>query len=276
MKLRLFRRKPPSRITFNEYGGNTASTWGAGFGWLHDVSSAAWIGPRLHPFGQDIGSVIPGGFGAYARLFHPVGVDESRRERWSEVAARTGRIVHPEMQFHMIAAPRGQTPSVDYNRRNQPRMGTLHLGHRRILVDHLRKATTTPDRCWFAMWEGLGGLNDGGVRERVQLPSRNYLLYSGTIDRALETPMDPFPFDQSPNLWWPEDRAWFVATEIDFDSTFVGGDKGLIAELVTDERLEALPITLSAKADSAADRVNSALNARQKDGPVVDPTTGPE
>src|SRR5437763_7456183 len=276
MKLRLFRRKPPSRITFDEDGGSTASTWGAGFGWLHDVSSAAWIGPRLHPFGQDIGSVIPGGFGAYARLFHPVEVDGSRRERWSDVAARTGRIVHPEMQFHMIAAPRGQTRSVDYNRRKQPRMGTLHLGHRRILVDHLRKATTTPDRCWFAMWEGFGGLNDGGVRERVQLPSRNYLLYSGTIDRALETPMDPFPFDQSPNLWWPEDRAWFVATEIDFDSTFVGGDDGLIAERVSDERLEALPITLSPKADSAADRVTSALNAQQTDGPVVDPPTGPE
>ena len=267
MKLRLFRRKPPSRITFDEYGGSTASTWGAGFGWLHDVSSSAWIGPRLHPFGQDIGSVIPGGFGAYARLFHPVEVDESRRERWSDVAARTGRIVHPEMQFHMIAAPRGQTRSVDYNRRNQPRMGTLHLGHRRILVDHLRKATTTPDRCWFAMWEGFGGLNDGGVRERVQLPSRNYLLYSGTIDRALETPMDPFPFDQSPNLWWPEDRAWFVATEIDFDSTFVGGDNGLIAELVSDERLEALPITLSAKADSAADRLNSAPQRPAKGRP---------
>jgi len=267
MKLRLFRRKPPSRITFDEYGGSTASTWGAGFGWLHDVSSSAWIGPRLHPFGQDIGSVIPGGFGAYARLFHPVEVDESRRERWSDVAARTGRIVHPEMQFHMIAAPRGQTRSVDYNRRNQPRMGTLHLGHRRILVDHLRKATTTPDRCWFAMWEGFGGLNDGGVRERVQLPSRNYLLYSGTIDRALETPMDPFPLDQSPNLWWPEDRAWFVATEIDFDSTFVGGDNGLIAELVSDERLEALPITLSAKADSAADRLNSAPQRPAKGRP---------
>ena len=146
-------------------------------------------------------------------------------------------------------------------------MGTLHLGHRRILVDHLRKATTTPDRCWFAMWEGFGGLNDGGVRERLHLPSRNYLLYSGTIDRALETPMDPFPLDQSPNLWWPEDRAWFVATEIDFDSTFVGGDNGLIAELVSDERLEALPITLSAKADSAADRLNSAPQRPAKGRP---------
>jgi hypothetical protein len=67
--------------------------------------------------------------------------------------------------------------------------------------------------------------------------------------------------DQSANLWWPEDRAWFVASEIDFDSTFVGGDDRLIAALVSDKRLEALPIVLSARADDAADRVNSALNS---------------
>lgn len=239
--------------------GGTATSWGTEFGWLRDVSPAAWIGPLLHPFAQDIGSVIPQGFAAYARLFHPVEVDRDRRERWNDVAARNGRIVHSEMQFHMIAAPRGQTPSVDYNRGNQPRMGTLHVEQRRILVDHLRGATTTPDICWFAMWEGFGGLGEGGVRERVELPRRNYLLYTGTIDRALGS---PHQFDQSPNLWWPEDRAWFVATEIDFDSTFVGGDDRLIAALVTDKRLEALPIALSARADAAADRVNSTLNTQ--------------
>ena len=262
MKLRLpmFGRKPrPSMVVFGPHG-STAATWGAEFGWLRDASPAAWIGPRLHPFAQDIGSVIPEGFAAYARLFHPVPVDGSRHERWGDVAARSGRIVHSEMQFHMIAAPRGQTPSVDYNRGNQPRMGTLHLEQRRILVDHLRSATTTPDRCWFAMWEGFGGLGDREVRERVELPQRKYLLYAGPIDRALES---PHPYDQSPNLWWPDDRAWFVATEIDFDSTFVGGDDRLIAALVTDKRLEALPIALSTRADAAADRVNSTLNAQQ-------------
>jgi len=110
------------------------------------------------------------------------------------------------------------------------------------------------------MWEGFGGLDSGEVRERVELPGRNYLLYSGPVDRALES---PHPFDQSPNLWWPDDHAWFVATEIDFDSTFVGGDDDLIAVLVTDRRLEALPIALNTRADAAADRVNSTLNAQQ-------------
>jgi hypothetical protein len=266
MKLRwptLGRKPRPSMVQLLGGQGGTAVTWGAGFGWLRDVSPAAWIAPRLHPFGQDIGSVIPEGFAAYARIFHPVEVDGSRHERWSDVAARNSRIVHSEMQFHMIAAPRGQTPSVDYNRGNQPRLGTLHLDQRRILVDHLRRATTTSDTCWFAMWEGFGGLDDGGIRERVELPNRSYLLYSGAIDRALEPRMDPYPFDQSPNLWWPDDRAWFVATEIDFDSTFVGGEDRLIAALVADQRLEALPITLSTRADAAADRVNSALNAQK-------------
>ena len=252
-------KRRSSMVLLGEHGG-TAVTWGAGFRWLRDVSPAAWIGPRLHPFAQDIGSVIPQGFAAYARIFHPVELDGSRRERWSDVAARNRRVVHSEMQFHMIAAPRGETPSVDYNRANQPRTGTLHSEQRRILVEHLRSATSTSDVCWFAVWEGFGGLDDGGTHERVALPHRNYLLYSGTIDRALESPMDPVPFDQSPNLWWPEDRAWFVATEIDFDSTFVGGDDRLIAALVTDKRLEALAIALSAKADAAADRVNALLD----------------
>jgi len=265
MKLRwpMFgRERRPSMVVFGEHG-SAAATWGAGFGWVRDVSPAEWIGPRLHPFAQDIGSVIPEGFAAYARLFHPVDLDSSRRERWSDVAARNGRIVHSETQFHMIAAPRGQTPSVRDQRAARPRTGTLQLEQRRILVEHLRRATTTPDVCWFAMWEGFGGLDDGGIRERVELPNRNYVLYGGAIDRALEPRMDPFPFDQSPNLWWPEDRAWFVATEIDFDSTFVGGDDRLIAALASDQRLEALAILLSARADAAADRVNSTLNAQQ-------------
>ena len=262
LRLPIFGRKRRSSMALFGEDGSTAATWGAGFGWLRDMSPAAWVGPRLHPFARDIGSVIPQGFAAYARLFHPVEVDGFRRERWSDVAARNGRIVHSEMQFHMIAAPRGQTPSVDYNRGDRPRMGTLRVEQRRILVDHLRTATATPDLCWFAMWEGFGGLADGAVRERVELPQRKYLLYSGIMDRALESPM---PFDQSPNLWWPEDHAWFVATEVDFDSTFLGGDDRLIAALVSDKRLEALPIALSARADAAADRVNSALNTQAQD-----------
>jgi hypothetical protein len=48
------------------------------------------------------------------------------------------------------------------------------------------------------------------------------------------------PFEQSPTLWWPDDRAWCVASEVDFHSTYVGGSRQLIDRLLGDERIEAL------------------------------------
>jgi len=69
---------------------------------------------------------------------------------------------------------------------------------------------------------------------------------------------------ESPNLIWPADRSWFVASEIDLDSTFVGGSTALINELLADSRLEAWqaspadPVTadsdeLNRRVDGAAD-----------------------
>jgi hypothetical protein len=46
---------------------------------------------------------------------------------------------------------------------------------------------------------------------------------------------------QVANLWWPQDRAWCVATEIDLAWTYVGGQAGLIRQLLAQTRIEALP-----------------------------------
>ena len=46
---------------------------------------------------------------------------------------------------------------------------------------------------------------------------------------------------QVANLWWPQDRAWFLATEIDLAWTYVGGPAGLIGQLLAETRIEALP-----------------------------------
>ena len=47
--------------------------------------------------------------------------------------------------------------------------------------------------------------------------------------------------DHSPNLWWPDDRAWCVATEIDLAWTYVGGSAALISDVLASPRLEAQP-----------------------------------
>lgn len=43
---------------------------------------------------------------------------------------------------------------------------------------------------------------------------------------------------QSTNLLWPEDRSWLIATDIDHDSTYVGGNDDLIDELLSCSALE--------------------------------------
>jgi hypothetical protein len=77
---------------------------------------------------------------------------------------------------------------------------------------------------------------------RVHLPHRSYFLLQGPLDAAMELGwmLDASHFcPQSPNLFWPDDHSWCVATEIDLDSSYVGGSKALVQRLAADEELEA-------------------------------------
>jgi hypothetical protein len=139
----------------------------------------------------------------------------------------------------------------------------------------------TPGRCWFAAWEGFGSLEDGSAaiqflvdgsateapppgpyREkptrhpRFTLPHRGYYLARGPIHAALETVYGMTWSYQSASLWWPDDRAWCVATEIDFDWTYVGGSKECIAAVLSSPDLEALPALLSDGVQYDSDPIN--------------------
>lgn len=223
---------------------------------MDDVSAADWIAPRLHPFGQDTGSIVPSGFEAYARVFHPIGADG----RWSDLARENGRIAHSQMQLHLISAPPGERT----NAQNvDVAWGWLPRAVRQSLIDALSQHTTTPDRCWFAVWEGFGGLDRGDVDARVDLPQRRYLLAAGPIDAVMDPVRTIVDFDWglSANLWWPEDRAWVVATEIDFAWTYVGGTRAAIDAVLADDRLETLEALLTDDPTYTGDSVNAALDA---------------
>jgi hypothetical protein len=61
---------------------------------------------------------------------------------------------------------------------------------------------------------------------------------------------------QSPSWWWPGDRAWVVHSEIDYDSTLVAGQAGLIADLLADPELECLAVRPDTPLYVNADRIN--------------------
>lgn len=68
---------------------------------------------------------------------------------------------------------------------------------------------------------------------RLELDIRSYYLLTGAVDAAagISAPGKD-PVLQMPDLWWPKDRAWFVATDTDLDWTVVGGSERLVADLL--------------------------------------------
>jgi hypothetical protein len=131
--------------------------------------------------------------------------------------------------------------------------------------------TATPDRAWFAVWEGYGWdtstshvaaqgpLDDAARRAlreeqarlreedtrrhamvragladvpRFELPNRTYHLLAGPVAAVteIEVPGSPGRW-QRPDLFWPDDHSWFVATDVDFWSLYIGGDPRFIVEL---------------------------------------------
>ncbi len=48
---------------------------------------------------------------------------------------------------------------------------------------------------------------------------------------------------QSPNLLWPADQAWCVATDVDLRSTLIGGTTPLVASILGGVELEAWPVS---------------------------------
>ncbi|WP_340374003.1 hypothetical protein U5640_01680 [Streptomyces sp. SS7] len=107
------------------------------------------------------------------------------------------------------------------------------------LVPVLARHTRTPRRCWFGLWEGYGRRDFAGV-PTFPTPGRDEVLLRGALSEML-SPVSVDEFAELPDLWWPEDRAWCVGGDVDLVSTYVGGSPELIAGLLADPRLEALP-----------------------------------
>jgi hypothetical protein len=251
-----------------------------------DVSPAEWIGRRLSDWGSGVTSVVPSGFAAYGRIVHrpsahlPDSTAVPGRITWTEVAASTGRVAHPLMQWHAIAAGRDGRPSWDGE---QPDEGELDEPQLRALGALLVEFTDTPAEAFHALWNGFGGWSSGGTvmwatggempavyrdgpelarlpassqlepvlppevlgGPLVDLPNREYFLFSGPVvaaDDLRATSEFGQPDRQTPQLWWPMDRAWCVATEIDVDSTLVGGTHQLVDAILAHDDLEAFPV----------------------------------
>jgi hypothetical protein len=223
---------------------------------------------------------VPGGYTAYARICHPAADRDGRRATWSRVAQATGRQIHPVMQWHaLVGSPDPFSMRGSLWPGSDPERGNLVPEVLGPLCDLLADHTTTPEHCFFCLWEGYGWIRGSPAaaalgsdepilpafsleelsRPRLHLPDREYLLLVGPLPAALQIGwwhsadwIDP----QSPNLFWPADQAWCVASEIDFDSTLVGGTSELVDAILRAPTLDSWPVQPDDSLAADADRIN--------------------
>jgi hypothetical protein len=192
--------------------------------------------------------------------------------------------MHRLAEFHRVSDPLpgfGGEPVV-WN--GNPEAGNLGPDVMCELYAALRDYTTSGG-CFFCLWDGYGweqsnaatitfraaGVSprpaparniryDVATAPRVSLPGRDYLLFEGPLAAALNTDWSPRGDDihgQSPNLFWPEDHAWCVASEIDLYATLVAGPVALANALIANPALEAYRVEPNDSVTSDGDRINT-------------------
>ena len=209
-----------------------------------DVSTGVWISSaRRRGEPGTVGSLVPDVFEAYARVFHPAvryAGDDDVEVAWSEVAAHNGTVASPLMQWDALT--RGPVESQPPVWDDGPSEGHLPVAVAARLSTVLRAHTSTPDDCFFGRWDGFGyDLPDRENPPRLLLRGgHDVVLVRGSVTDAGRN-LAPEPHEQSANLWWPADRAWCVVTDIDLTSTYVGGTRSCVAEILAASGLEAAP-----------------------------------
>ena len=214
-----------------------------------DVGPAAWLRPALRPWDHGIhhvATLVPANYPAHGRILHRGGARNTYLH-WAEIATRTGTKIGPEVQYAEIVDWRAdathQSPPEPWW---EPRRGSLLPDECAAVAEVLAARTTTPDDCWFCMWEGYGTawtvLNRlAESAPRVALEHRNCLLFRGPVSAA--TAFREGPWFQSPTVWWPEDRAWCVRSELDIYSTYVAASADALRALIEHPTLEAVECT---------------------------------
>jgi hypothetical protein len=254
-----------------------------------DGAAGAWIRPRL---GGEWGAVtlqVPKDFEAYARVLHPAYDAEWNPVTWAKVAEFCGTTPHREMQWHAIS---GRQRYEDQDTKwpgSNPSLGDMDIRTLDALCKVLAGHTPNHESCFFGLctiqsWEDSFSKAELRGHPLLKLPlERHHIVLRGplsAVDQIVQTRSDgdltlvafeagsapptedeiaevvPASWRVAPNLIWPDDHSWLVASEVDFDSTLVGGTQDLINAIVKSPELEAWQVEPTDLLTDDADTVN--------------------
>lgn len=195
--------------------------------------AAQWIAGACDGAPGTVGSWVPTAFASHARIHAPEPGDDwwaEYRALYATVAAVAARHTStPDEAWFAIWEGHGFANA------------TTHVAWQGPLDDETRAALDAER----ARLRDEDVRRNGAIRAALdELPAfetycfghsfRRYLLLRGPVGAVtqLDDPGSPGSFQQ-PDLWWPADRRWFVATDTDFWSLYVGGDEAFVDELAS-------------------------------------------
>jgi hypothetical protein len=114
-----------------------------------------------------------------------------------------------------------------------------------VALEILSEYTTTPDECYFCLWNGWGTITIDSAPDLAIPGRRDYWLLRGALaDYADWNSTDPvrWPFGDCPDaaFIWPADRAWCVTNDVDPHFASIGAGAEAIDRIVVDRRIDAV------------------------------------
>lgn len=221
-----------------------------------------WLLSQLSEHPTNVGTFVPRSFERHLRIMHRCYMEHWRspqtKVRWSEIATATGGTVPSLLRGlrHGGRPPQAANGELFCEElakqlwHGSPVLGIMPIDDCLLLSSILANHTTTPHELYFGMWEGDAGLQyPSDTLATLLLPyHRRYHICARAIDKVCRTfvahehPVNPDDrIYQVPNIWWPKDRAWYVATEIDYTWTYVGCSRACFDAILACDQLEAIP-----------------------------------
>jgi hypothetical protein len=218
-----------------------------------DLASADWLETLLVPRSFEVRMTAPQGYEAYARIFFPfvrTGLDAAgewseQHIRWTDMARENRKQVHALMERETISrSPAG----LDGHDRCAWNLAPEQLA---ALMPVLARHTNSTSGS-FLLWEGFGDLNrevfNAGI-PKVSHVMRNFYLLKGPLDSYAH-------FSNDPSYWWPDDQAWCMCTDTDFEWSYLAGSRGCVDEVLGLPVMDAVETNPQNPARSGIDVVN--------------------
>jgi len=227
----------------------------------------------LHPVSGRLLSWEDPGSGMVPRV-----VDE-RAWTWAAVASAIGVPFSPTLGWDSLGEGPLTVQGWEID---EPRWGVLDPTLLARIVPSLAASTGTPDDALVAIWSGWARLHPGSrhvltaaseaagahggaprlpvvsaevrevleSRDLLSLPGRDYVVLEGAVAELVDPDWgfrvglgwDAPWREPTPQLVWPRDRAWVVASEVDARSTVVAGSRALVDAVLEVDGIEAVEV----------------------------------